>query len=87
MVRWVVGSMLHGGPFELFLVPASAPQLVYQRPWYVLSFLWDGAYIKQPLLLIGKSSHVVVAAGFLSRYLNGSLPYVPRNITVNFKMC
>ena len=25
MVRWVVGSILHGGPIELFLVPASAP--------------------------------------------------------------
>ena len=44
MVRWVVGSILHGGPIELFLVPASAPRLVYQRPWYVLSCLWDGAY-------------------------------------------
>ena len=33
-----------GGPIELFLVPASAPQLVKQRPWYVLSCLWDGAY-------------------------------------------
>ena len=29
---------------ELFLVLASAPRLVYQRPWYVLSCLWDGAY-------------------------------------------
>ena len=33
-----------GEPIELFLVPASAPQLVYQRLWYVLSCLWDGAY-------------------------------------------
>ena len=32
MVQWVVGSIPHGGPIELFLVPASAPQL------------WDGAY-------------------------------------------
>ena len=23
MVRWVVGSILHGGPIELFLVPAT----------------------------------------------------------------
>ena len=29
-----------GGPIELFLVAASAPQ----RLWYVLSCLWDGAY-------------------------------------------
>ena len=27
-VRWVVGSILHGGPIELFLVPATAPRLV-----------------------------------------------------------
>ena len=27
-VRWVVGSILHGGPIETFLVPASAPRLV-----------------------------------------------------------
>ena len=33
-----------GEPIELFLVPASAPRLVQQRPWYVLSCLWDGAY-------------------------------------------
>ena len=23
MVRWVVGSILHGGPIELFLIPAG----------------------------------------------------------------
>ena len=28
MVRWVVGSILHGGPTELFLVSTIAPQLV-----------------------------------------------------------
>ena len=33
-----------GGPIELFLIPASAPRLVQQRPWYVLSCQWDGAY-------------------------------------------
>ena len=43
-VRWVIGSILHGGPIELFLVPASAPRLVKQRPWYVLSCLLDGVY-------------------------------------------
>ena len=30
-----------GGPIELFLVPAH---IFKQRPWYVLSCLWDGAY-------------------------------------------
>ena len=29
MVQWVVGSIPQGGPIELRLVPASAPQLVY----------------------------------------------------------
>ena len=33
-----------GGSIQLFLVPASAPRLVQQRPWYVLSCLWDVAY-------------------------------------------
>ena len=33
-----------GGPIELFLVPATAPRLVYKRLWYVLSCLWDDAY-------------------------------------------
>ena len=34
MMRWVVGSVLHDGPNEPFLGPASASRLVYQRPWY-----------------------------------------------------
>ena len=25
-------------------VPASDPRLLYQKQWYVLSCLWDGAY-------------------------------------------
>ena len=40
MVRLVVGSILDGGPIELFLVPVSAPQ----RQWYVLCRLWHDAY-------------------------------------------
>ena len=55
------------GPIELFLVPASAPQLAYQRPWYVLSCLWDDAC---------KRVAYVAAAGLLSPYLRGTLPYV-----------
>ena len=45
MVRWVVGSFLHGGPFELFPVPVNTPRLVY-----VLSCLWDDAYKKEKLI-------------------------------------
>ena len=41
-------------PFELYLIPASAPRLVYQRPRYVLSMcLWDDAY-KRTLVANGK---------------------------------
>ena len=29
--------------FGLFSVPTSGPQLVYQRPWYVLFCLWKSA--------------------------------------------
>ena len=42
-------------------------------------------HIKEPLLLIERVAYVATA-GFLSRYLNGPLPYVRRYITVN-KMC
>ena len=37
----VIRSVPHGEPIELFLIPASAPQLVQQRLWCLL---WDGAY-------------------------------------------
>ena len=30
--------------FGLFSVPTSGPQLVYQRPWYVLFCLWKTTY-------------------------------------------
>ena len=42
-----MGRRIHpslGGPIELFLIPASVPRLVKQRPWYVLSYLWDDVY-------------------------------------------
>ena len=31
MLRWVVGSIVHGGPIELFLVPANARSDNIQR--------------------------------------------------------
>ena len=46
MVWWVVTSIPHGGTSDPFLVPASAPQLVQQKLWHVLSCLYDGAYKK-----------------------------------------
>ena len=38
------GFLLSLSPIELFLIPDSAPRLVQQMLWYVLSCLWDGAY-------------------------------------------
>ena len=42
------------GLIELFLIQVSIPQLVYQKPWYELSCLWDGAY-KTSQAAIGKN--------------------------------
>ena len=39
-------------------------------------------HIKEPLLLIGKSSPCSGSSGVFSRYLNGPLPYVRRQISV-----
>ena len=36
-----------------------------------------------PCCLLKRVAHVVAAAGFLSRYLNGPVPYVRSHITVN----
>ena len=53
MVRWVVGSIIHGEPNELYLVPASAPRLYKYATKAVVCGMM---HIKEPLLLIGKSS-------------------------------
>ena len=53
MVRWVVGSNLHGGSIELFLVPTRAPHPVYGM-----------VQMKEPLLLIRKSSPCSGSSGF-----------------------
>ena len=59
MVRSVVGSILHGGPMdtvmELFFVPASAPRLAYKGCGMCYP-VCGMMHIKEPLLLIGKSS-------------------------------
>ena len=55
MVRWVVGSILHGGPIELF---SFQPVL---NGWYkkgrgMCYPVCGMVHIKEPLLLIDKSS-------------------------------
>ena len=84
LLLWVIGSMLHGGPTELFLVPVSASRLVKQRRCHVLSCLWDDAYIRS--IATNWKELPMWQQRVFPRYLSGPLPYVRRHITVN-KMC
>ena len=63
MVQWVIGSILHGGPIELFLIP-------HGMCYHVCRMM----HIKEPLLLIGKSSPCGRSGFLLSP--SGLLPYV-----------
>ena len=45
--QWCDGSSDRSSmvdPLSYFSFQQCAPRLVYQRPWYVLSCLWDGPY-------------------------------------------
>ena len=76
MVRWVVGSILHGvDPLRDVSFQSVLHDWCNKGRGMCYPVCWM-LHIKEPLLLIGKSSHVVAAAGFLSRYLSGPLPYV-----------
>ena len=76
MVRWVVGSILHGGHTQPFLDWCNKGRgMCYP--------LCGMMHIKEPLLLIGKSSPCGGSGFPLSRYLNGSLPYVRRVLSAS----
>ena len=64
-----------GGPIELFLVPASAPRLG-NKGCGMCYPVCGMVHIKEPLLLIGKSSPCG-GSGFLSHYLSGPLLLCP----------
>ena len=68
IVRWVVGSIPQGGPIELVLVTSTAP---WQVIWYTVFGMW---HIKAFSCWSERVAHVA-AAGFLSCYLSGPLPY------------
>ena len=73
-----------GGPIELFLVPASAHNWCNKgRDMYYP--VCGMMYIKEPLLLIEKSSPCG-SSRFPLSLAEWSLPYVCHHITVN-KMC
>ena len=71
MVRWVVGLIIQRGPMTG--VTKAVVCAILSMGWCIK---------KNPCCY----SERVAAVGFLSRYLNGSLPYVRRYITLN-KMC
>ena len=74
MVRWIVGSILHGGPIELFLVPVLHTRC---NKSHDMSYSVCGMmHIKEPLLLIVKSSPCGGSGFPLSLCLSGPLPYV-----------
>ena len=85
MMRWVVGSILHeADPLSYFsFQPLLHDWCNKGRGMYYP--VYGMVHIKEPLLQIERVAHVA-AAGFLSHYLSGPLPYVRRHITVN-KMC
>ena len=68
MVVWVVGSILHGGPIELFLHNWCNKGCGMCYP------VWGMMHIKEPLLLIGKSRPCGGSRFPLS--LSSPLPYV-----------
>ena len=63
MVRWVVGSILHGGPIEIFLVPSVLHDCCNKDRGmcYPVSGM---VHIQDHILLIGKSSPCSGDSGF-----------------------
>ena len=74
MVQWVIGSIPLGETVDLFLIPASVPQLAMNDMCYPVCGM---VHVKYHLLLMK-----LVAAGFL-HYLNGPLPYFRHHITIS----
>ena len=45
IVRWIIGSILHGGPIERFFCSSQCFTTgIAKAVWYVISCLWDSAY-------------------------------------------
>ena len=56
----------HNGLIELFIIPASSLQV---------SCMWDSAYKRSLAANKKRVAYIVVATGFISYYLNGTMPY------------
>ena len=83
MVRWVIGSILHGGPIELFLIPATVLHNWCNKVCGMCYPVCGMVHIKEPLLLIESCRIYVMALGFFSHYVNISLPYVWCHTIIN----
>ena len=71
MVQWVVGSILHGvDPLSHFSFQPVFHDWCNKGRGMCYP-VCGMVHIKEPLLLIGKSSLYVAAAGFLSHYQYG----------------
>ena len=77
MVRWVFGSIPHGGPIELLCSTTG----VTRHVCVILSVGW--CILKNPCCYSKRVAHVGVVVAFLFDYLSGPLPYVRRHVTVN----
>ena len=64
MVLWVIRSILHGGPIELFLIAFNGQQLVWTKAM-VCAIMSGMVHIKETLLLMGKNSPYSGSSRFL----------------------
>ena len=79
MVRWVIGSIPHGGLIELFLSPVNAHDWCYKGCGMCYP-VCEMVHIKTPLLLISKSNPCGGGGSPL-------LLYDLRHLTVNKNVC
>ena len=77
------GSILHGGPIELFLIPGND---WYNKRYGMCYAVCEMVHIKDPLLLIKKSSSCSGGIRFPLLLSESSLAYSQCYITVN-KIC
>ena len=74
-MRWVVRSILHGGPIEPYLFSSQCSTSGVTKAVVCAIHVCGMVHIKDPLLLIGKTLAHDAAAGFVSCYLNCPLPH------------
>ena len=75
MVRWVVESIPHGGPIELYLIPTSVTKDWCNKGRCMCDPVCGMVHIEYSLLLIEKSSSCSSGSG-LPLCVSGPLTYV-----------